>query len=52
MGEFFISNLGTIAAALVILGIVLAIVIGLIRDRRKGKCCGCDSGGACPRCGH
>ena len=51
MGEFFSANMGTIAVGLVVLGIALAIVIKLVRDKRKGKCCGCDSGGGCPRCG-
>ncbi|MDR1576344.1 MAG: FeoB-associated Cys-rich membrane protein [Treponema sp.] len=42
------QSIGTIVTGLVILAVVAAIVIKLIRDKRKGKCpgcsCGCGSG--------
>jgi len=36
--------LGTILTALVLLGIVAAIILKIRRDRRKGKCAGCSCG--------
>lgn len=44
-----IENLGTIVIGLLLAGIVTAIIVKLARDKRKGKCIGCDSGcGSCP----
>jgi hypothetical protein len=39
-----IENMGTILTALVLLGIVTAVILKIVRDKRKGKCSGC------PRC--
>ncbi|MDR1156903.1 MAG: FeoB-associated Cys-rich membrane protein [Oscillospiraceae bacterium] len=44
------ENLGTILVGLVVLGILAAIVAKLIRDKRKGKCVGCDCGCGDPVC--
>jgi hypothetical protein len=50
MSEFFAANLGTIATGLVVLAIATAIVIKLVRDKRRGKCCSCGCGGGdCPQ---
>jgi hypothetical protein len=38
------ANLGTIVIGLVVLGVVAAIVIKLIRDKRKGSGCSCGCG--------
>jgi hypothetical protein len=38
------ENLGTILVGLVVFGILAAVVAKLIRDKRKGKCVGCDCG--------
>jgi hypothetical protein len=35
------SNIGTILTALVLLGIVAAIVVKIVRDKKKSKCAGC-----------
>jgi hypothetical protein len=40
----FIENMGTIFTALVLLGIVTAVILKIVRDRRKGKCAGCSCG--------
>jgi hypothetical protein len=49
---FFAENLGTIVVGLAVAGIVAAIVMKMIRDKKKGKCIGCDGGcGNCPN-GH
>ena len=43
MGAWLASNYGTILVALVLAAAVLAIVRGLIRDKKKGKSsCGCN----------
>jgi hypothetical protein len=48
MPEFITQNMGTIVTGLVVLAIAAAIVIKLIRDKRKGKCAGCNCGcGGC-----
>ncbi len=42
------ENLGTIIITLILIAIVAAIVISMIRDKKKGKTsCGCD----CAHCG-
>ena len=42
-------NWGTVIVGLIILCIVAAIVFKLVRDKKKGKCPGCDCGCAgCP----
>jgi len=45
MISFIVKNLGTIAIGLVLAGIAAAIVVRLGRDKKKGKCAGCDG---CP----
>lgn len=40
--SWIISNIGTIIVALVIIGIVAAVIIGMRKDKREGKSsCGC-----------
>ena len=42
-------NWGTVIVGLIVLCIVAAIVVKLVRDKKKGKCPGCDCGCAgCP----
>ena len=41
------NNLGTIVVALVLLGIVTAIIVKLLRDRRKNKSAGACAGCSC-----
>ena len=47
---FFAEHGGTIVVALIVAAIVCGISAKLIRDRRKGKCVGCDCSGGCPSC--
>lgn len=47
MFQWIIDNIATIAVSIVVLGVVAAIVIKMIRDRKNGKTscncgCGCD----------
>ena len=46
MLTFLSEQLGTILAALVLLGLVCAVVVTMVRNRKKGKStcgCGCSS---------
>ena len=46
MLEFIAEQWGTILAALVLLGLVCAVVATMVRNRKKGKStcgCGCSS---------
>ena len=53
MLEFLSAQWGTILAAVVLLGLVCAVIITMVRNRKKGKStcgCGCSScamDGAC-----
>ena len=47
MPLFLSENLGTLVVGLVLVGLVTAIVMHLIRNRRKGKCISCDCCGGC-----
>ena len=52
MAAFFVKNMGTILVGLLLAGIVAAIVINLVRDKRKGKIISCNSGcTSCPKAG-
>jgi hypothetical protein len=48
MLEFLSENIGTIIVGLVVAGIVAAVIIKLVRDKKKGKCVGCNCG-SCPK---
>jgi hypothetical protein len=49
MLTFLSLHLGTLVIGLLVAGFVAAIVIKLVRDKKKGKCPGCDCGCAnCP----
>ncbi|HIR64003.1 MAG TPA: FeoB-associated Cys-rich membrane protein [Candidatus Faecousia faecigallinarum] len=51
MFAWFGENLATIVVGLVLLGIVAAIVVHLVKQRKSGRChCG-SSCGSCPMCG-
>ena len=50
MLDAILSNAGTIAVTLVLIGIVAAIILRLRKDRKQGKACGCDCG-SCPMAG-
>jgi len=39
--------MGTILTALVLLGIVAAVILKIVRDKRKGKCSGCPYNSRC-----
>ncbi len=44
------ENLGTIVISLILLAAVAAIILSMIRDKKKGRSsCGC--GGDCAHCG-
>ncbi|MDO4553175.1 MAG: FeoB-associated Cys-rich membrane protein [Bacillota bacterium] len=53
MGEWLAENLGTIVVSVLLLAAVTAIVIHLVRNKRKGKpscgyaCQGCAMNGQC-----
>ncbi len=48
MMAWLTDNLGTIVVSLILTAIVAAIVVSMIRDKKKGKSsCGCD----CAHCG-
>jgi hypothetical protein len=55
MLAFLAENWGTIVVGLVVAGIVAAIIVKIIRDKRKGKsvvcdcssCEGCHGGASC-----
>ncbi|NCB50340.1 MAG: FeoB-associated Cys-rich membrane protein [Clostridia bacterium] len=55
MLSFIASNLATIVVGAVVFGIVAAVVIKMVRDKKKNKfSCGCGCSG-CPNaqnCGH
>ncbi len=43
MLAFVIANLGTILVSLLLFTVVIAVIITLVRDRRRGKAtCGCN----------
>ena len=42
------NNLGTIVVGLAVAGMLAAIVAKIVRDKRKGRCAGCD----CANCLH
>jgi hypothetical protein len=44
MFNFLADNWGTILIALIVAGIVAAIIVKMVRDKRKGKIIGCDCG--------
>lgn len=45
-----LEYLPTVIIALILLGIVAAIIAGMARDKKKGKSCSCGCGGCsgCP----
>ncbi len=53
MLQWIMENIGTIVITLVLLGIVAAIVVSLVKDKRRGKsscggnCGHCPMGGSC-----
>ena len=50
MFGWILENLGTILIGLLLIGIVAAIVVSLIRKKKRGHSCGCGCGGCsgCP----
>jgi len=48
MFDWILKNLGTIVIGLAVTGIVAVIVAKIVRDKRKGKCTGCNCG--CSEC--
>ena len=53
MFEWLLNNIWTIIICAVLIGIVAAIIINMIRKKRKGKSmvCNCGSCGSCPMSG-
>ena len=48
MLEFLALNFGTIIVGLLVFTLLSLIVVKIIKDKRKGKCVGCDC--ACEGC--
>jgi hypothetical protein len=40
----YANLIGTILTVVVLTGIVTAVILKIVRDRRKGKCAGCSCG--------
>ena len=53
MGNWLLSNMGTIVICLILAGVVAAILVSLVKKRRRGGGCGCGCGCSegCPHCG-
>ncbi|MDR1409881.1 MAG: FeoB-associated Cys-rich membrane protein [Oscillospiraceae bacterium] len=52
MFGFFANNWGSILIGVIVAGIVAAIVVKMVRDKRKGKMISCDCGcKSCPKAG-
>lgn len=47
MFTWILENIGTILICIVLLGIVAAVIAGMLRDRKKGKS---SCGGNCTHC--
>ena len=56
MFEWIWENLGTILVSLALLAAVVLIILGMHRDKKRGKsscpggCLGCSHCGSCPSC--
>lgn len=50
MMAVILEYLPTAVVALVLIGIVAAVIAGMIRDKKSGKSCGCGCSG-CPMAG-
>ena len=48
MFSWIIQNIGTIVIGLIVAGVVAAIAAKVARDKRKGKCFGCNCE-SCPK---
>ena len=44
MFELIVQNLGTVVIGCIVIGIVTAIIVKIVLDKRKGKCASCDCG--------
>jgi 1-aminocyclopropane-1-carboxylate deaminase/D-cysteine desulfhydrase-like pyridoxal-dependent ACC family enzyme len=44
MLAYLAENIGTIVVGLIVAGILAAIIAKLVRDKKNGKCIGCDCG--------
>ena len=42
MFDFIAKNIGTVAIGLIVAGVIAAIIAKIVKDKRKGKCVGCD----------
>ncbi len=51
MMSVILKYLPTVIVALVLIGIVAAVIAGMIKDKRAGKSCGCSSCSCCPMMG-
>ena len=52
MIAWIVSNIWTIIICAVLIGIVTAIIISMVRKKRKGKSmCDCGNCGSCPMSG-
>ncbi|MDR1564326.1 MAG: FeoB-associated Cys-rich membrane protein [Oscillospiraceae bacterium] len=48
MINWLMANIGTIIIAAIIAGILAAVVVKLVRDKKSGKCPGCECA-SCPK---
>ena len=44
MIDGILQNIGTIVIGLLVTAVVAAIIVKIARDKKKGKCVGCDCG--------
>ncbi len=51
MADFLSNYVGTIGVLFLTMTIVVCVIIKIIKDRKKGKSCGCDCG-SCPYAGN
>lgn len=51
MMSVIMEYLPTVIVALVLIGIVSAVIAGMVKDKRTGKSCGCSGCSGCPMAG-
>ncbi len=50
MLTFLMQNISTVIVSLLLIGIVTLIIVGMVKDKKKGKCSGSCAG--CSGCGN
>lgn len=51
MMSVIMEYLPTVIVALVLIGIVAAVIAGMVKDKKVGKSCGCSGCSGCPMAG-